>query len=181
MKTQLNVAGLDPSLRNFGVVLGTINADCLDELIITGMKVLHTKNEPHKFKNVSDLNSLPDLINDLWDLVSDVHVIFVELPIGSQTSRAMYSYGVCIALVALLQSQGKLVIVTRENQRKALLGVDKVTKQDMIDWVNDTYPNNPHFNSLKNAEREHAADALASVHVGITKHLIEQLIKDQIS
>lgn len=180
MKTLLNVVGLDPSLRNFGIVNGIIHIPS-EVVKPTGMKVLHAKNVEHKFKNISDLTSLPDVINELWDTVSEADIIFCELPHGSQSSRAMYSYGVCVALVALLISQGKPVIVTRQSQREQLLGKDKVTKQDMIDWFNTHYPDNQYFQALKNAEREHAADAMASIVIGLkmpdTQKLIQEMMQ----
>ena len=173
----LKVVGLDPSLRNFGVVKCLVHPN--DHIDIIDMCVIHSVVEKHQYNNIADLKSITPMITPLWEAVEDADLIFAELPVGSQSARAMVSYAVCVTLVALLISQGKSVIITRQSQRNKLVGIKQVTKKDMIDWFNTRFPSNPLFKKLKAAEREHVADAAASVVIGIQMLEYVEFLKEQ--
>ena len=105
--------------------------------------------------------------------------MFVEVPVGSQSARAMASYGVCIGLLAAL-SDKPLIEVTPTEVKLAAVGSKTASKQEMISWASDLYP---HLNWIKSRgkseladKNEHIADAIGAIHAGILTDEFARLV-----
>lgn len=158
----MNILGLDPSLNNFGIAKGILT----DTLSITYTDVIQHKIKKDKTKqNSRDINAALHIFKHLYPLLKDIDVIIVEVPIGSQSSRAMVSYGVCIALIGVISYFNPKVIQVSPFDVKKLVGSRTASKEDVIQWVQS---NHPTLNLPKAiGKAEHIADAIAAIHVGL--------------
>ena len=92
--------------------------------------------------------------------------ILIELPVGSQSSRAQTSYGICLGVFSQFNVP---YTVIRNNQIKALADKavgEEVTKQDIINVVKEkgyAYI----FENHKVSVHEHIADAMGTILVKI--------------
>ena len=170
----INILGLDPSLRSWGM------AGCAYD--INGLKVLNTriiktKNTKSKTvkQNYSDIQSANELYLGLIDAVKSADLICIEVPHGSQSSRAATSYGVCVALIGVIHALNPNIIQVSANDVKAIVRTDKShkpTKQEIIDWVKDKHPE---ANLPTSLSAEHICDAIVAVYAAMnTKEFKEK-------
>lgn len=164
----ITVVGLDPSMRNFGMVKGRLDLDT-GQLDIWAMQLSQPDKSSQKTvrKNSQDLEAARYHFGYIGAFLEDADLIFVEIPVGSQSARAMASYGMCIGLIASITKP--LIQVTPAEVKRAATGNKTATKQEMIDWAVSTYPNAPW---LKHAgkitgKNEHLADSIAAIHAGV--------------
>lgn len=174
--TKLRIGGLDPSLSNFGMCKGTLDLDSglfdLEEVGLIESKP--EKSNKSVRKNSQDLERAEKLYKGTISFFDEVDIICVEVPVGSQTARAMTSYGVCIGILAALSVEGKKLIQVTPTEVKLVATNSKTaSKQDMIDWAIFHYPEANWFTKkVKNitsftAKNEHIADSVAALHAGV--------------
>ena len=138
---KIAVCGIDPSLRNWGIAEGILNTE-------TGY--------------------LDDVRLTL--IARKAKAIFVEVPVGSQSARAMASYGVCVGILGSIRALGIPIIeVTATEVKKSLTGDPVATKDKMIKQALLDYPdaNFPRCRGKIVAKAEHVADAIAAIHAGV--------------
>jgi Holliday junction resolvasome RuvABC endonuclease subunit len=180
MSDLLTVVGFDPSMSNWGMVKGSLDINS-GSLSITNMHLQVTepdaKNKTVR-KNSQDLHRARLLVKSVIDFQSYADLVFVEIPVGSQSARAMASYGMCIGILAAVNSP--LIQVTPTEVKLAATGLKTATKQQMIDWATSTYPDaawltkkTKGITSFTNAN-EHLADALATIHAGVNTEQFKQ-------
>lgn len=184
MSQYIRVAGLDPSMRNFGMVKGTLDITSgvfLPDTIYLATTAADTKKQKVVRKNSLDLLRAKTLFEAMQKFLRDVDFVFVEIPVGSQTARAMTSYGMCIGLLVSI-SHIPMIQVT-PNEVKLITGNGKnATKEQMIQWAYSLYPNLDWFRrKVKGVEEltkknEHIADAIAAVHAGLESDQFKQLM-----
>lgn len=164
-------------MSNMGMVKGTLDIKTGAFTNIT-LKLISTEKD-NKNKTVrtnsKDLFRAQEIYTNVHDFFSDVQVICIEMPVGSQSSNAMKSYGMCIMLSASFTVP--LIEVTASEVKKAATGSISASKKDMINWATGCYPD---LNWLKQSNRiiaknEHLADALASVHAGVNTQQFQLL------
>lgn len=180
----MRIAGLDPSLSNFGMVKGSLSFDQgfpvfdPEELLLQESKS-DKANAKVVRKNSDDLNRARLLHNAMQEFVKDVDLVIVEVPVGSQSARAMASYGVCIGLLASIKQP--LIQVTPSEVKLAAVGSKTASKAEMIDWATDLHPQ---ANWLKHKQKgqwilgnknEHLADALAAIYAGLATETFKQM------
>lgn len=125
-----------------------------------------------KYKNMNDLIRARTLGKGMLEFFADVDTIYVEIPVGSKSARAMASYGICVGVIAALGGD-RVVRVSAKDVKLVATGNPEATKKDMINWATNKYPDLPWLTrKLKGKlvltnKNEHVADALAAVHVGI--------------
>jgi Holliday junction resolvasome RuvABC endonuclease subunit len=168
---QLRVLGIDPSLSNFGFAAGLLDITT-DTLKISELKLIETVPEK-KGKNVRqsslDYTRAVALYEALTENVAGADMIFVEMPVGSQSSRAQTSYGICIGLIASI-TDIPVVQVSPSEVKKATVGSNTATKDEMIAWAFERHPGaNWKLNKLNKPLRkmEHVADAVAAIEAGL--------------
>ncbi len=174
MLKTITAVGLDPAFRNFGMAKTRIslsqNPDIIDypllELIETSKGKIKTIRT-----NSDDLRRSKELFNGLNPFIKDVDIIFVEIPVGSQTARAMASYGISIGLLASIDVP--LIQLTAYEIKKACTGNKNASKQEMIDWAVAMYPESNWITNRRRGldvvskKNEHLADALGAIYAGM--------------
>lgn len=178
---QIPVLGMDPSLRNWGLAAGSLN---LTTGALTGLylRVIQPKEETSKQvrKNSKDLEIARLLALELEEFVGYAKAIFVEVPVGSQSARAMASYGVCVGILGSLQAQGyQLIEVTATEVKKALTNNKNATKEQMIAAAYGLYPeaNFPRHCGKLASKAEHVADAIGAIHAGVKTPTFQNLMR----
>ena len=160
----LVIAGLDPALANVGMAKGKLDTES-GIFKATDLKLVSTTKSTIKNirVNTDDLERCRKLYNSLVPFLHDVDVVMIELPVGSQTSRAMMSYGACCMLAATITKP--VIVVTPTEVKLSGYGTKTATKDQMIEWAMNEYPTLPWLRA-KN-KNEHLADAIAAIHAGV--------------
>ena len=187
--SKIRVCGFDPSMRNWGMAVADLDlgSGLLD---VPTLSIIQPRDEKSKQvrKNSKDLALAKQLFEGAYNTAKSCKVVFVEVPVGSQSARAMASYGVCVGVLGSLAGLGITIIeVSPEENKKALTGIKNATKEAMISAAMAEYPtanwprqerNGATFKKgdLK-AEAEHVADAIGAIHAGCATPTFQTLLK----
>lgn len=181
----LRVCGQDPSLRNWGIALGNYDT-VLRTLTVDQVLVIQPELSKSKQirQNSLDLESAKQLCRGALDAVSGVQAVFVEVPVGSQSARAMASYGICVGILGALRASGTPFFeVTPTEVKRAATGNQNATKRAMINWAMETHPAAgwPMYKqkgalAVSEAKAEHMADATAAIHAGLSCNPFQQML-----
>ncbi|QYW02268.1 RuvC-like Holliday junction resolvase [Stenotrophomonas phage Philippe] len=129
--------------------------------------------------NSDDLARAKILADGLYEAVSDCKAIFVEVPVGSQSARAMASYGICVGVLGSLLSRGlPLIEVTPTEVKIAMTGNKNASKEAMIAAARDLYPKAPwpmKSGQVVASSAEHMADAIGAIHAGVNTPAFTQI------
>jgi Holliday junction resolvasome RuvABC endonuclease subunit len=181
----IKVVGQDPSLRNWGLAVGTLNLETKKltiELLNLTNPVLPTGKQTRQ--NSSDLESAFQLYKGAMAAAEGAHAVFVEVPVGSQSARAMASYGICVGVLGALRANGiPFFEVTPTEVKLAGYGRKTASKQDMIRWAMAAHPeaNWPMYKQngkamVSEAKAEHMADAIAAIYAGLACNSFKQML-----
>lgn len=178
------VVGFDPSLRNWGISKGTLSPDGLQIHYVDLVNPELSKGKQVR-QNSLDLESAKQLCAAALAAAEGADAIFVEVPVGSQSARAMASYGICVGILGALRATGIPFFEVSPNEVKiSTVGKKTATKQEMIEWAMNTHPeaNWPTYNRLgklqvSEAKAEHMADATAAIYAGIATNEFQQLLR----
>lgn len=181
----IKVVGQDPSLRNWGLAVGHLDLNSkkltIDFLDLTNPVLPKGKQTR---QNSSDLESAFQLYQGAVDASIGAHAVFVEVPVGSQSARAMASYGICVGVLGALRANGiPFFEVTPTEVKLASAGNKTASKQDMIKWAMASHPeaNWPTYKQngtvmVSEAKAEHMADAIAAIYAGISSNAFKQML-----
>lgn len=169
----LTVLGIDPALRNFGFALAKV--DVVENKIVEIKDLIlvktHQTKDTKQRRNSADLQSAKTLTSAVRKLTEQAFCSFAEVPIGSQSARAMASYGICIGILS--GSNNEIFEVTPTEVKKRATGLRTATKEEMINWAVTKFPDAPWLKRkvkgqvvLKN-ENEHLADAVGAINAGL--------------
>jgi hypothetical protein len=182
---KLKVCGQDPSLRNWGLSIGTYDTDT-KELVIEEVDVINPELPTGKQvrQNSLDLESAKQLCAAALAAAKGAQAIFVEVPVGSQSARAMASYGICVGVLGALRATGiPFFEVTPTEVKLASAGKKTATKLEMIQWAMKQHPeaNWPVYKQkgelkVSEAKAEHMADATAAIYAGLSCNSFQQLL-----
>jgi Holliday junction resolvasome RuvABC endonuclease subunit len=176
----MRVAGIDPSLNNFGLCKGVLT----DTFDLHELKLIQTKpdnnNKKSVRKNSDDLRRAKEIYEGFSQFLSDVDLAFVEVPVGSQSARSMTSYGICVGLLASVQIP--LIQVTPNEVKLASVGSKTASKAQMIKWAISLYSDANWLTQRRGgrdvvtSKNEHLADAVAAVYAGMNTDTYKQLL-----
>lgn len=182
----LRVLGLDPSLTHWGVAAGFYNS-VTGEITINTLQVTRPELPTGKQvrQNSRDLIAATQLAYALHEVVNEAQAIFVEVPVGSQSARAMASYGICVGILGALRAQGiSFFEVTPTEVKLAALNCKTATKKEMINWAVTKHPDAPwpYYNKLgqmhiAETQAEHMADATAAIYAGTRLSEFQRLLR----
>lgn len=171
----MNILGIDPSLSNFGfakVCYGVQKPpfDCptIDQLLLSETAPKDKKIK-HIRQNVWDLSRCGCHYDYLQEMLHGVDCVMVELPVGSQSARAMASYGTVLGVISSIRHI-PVFVVTPEQVKQAATGNKEASKKDMIKWAVDKYGEVHFLKSRQDTilnKNEHLADALAAIEAGL--------------
>lgn len=180
---KLNVLGLDPSFRNWGVVAGKLDTDT-NIFTPNHVAVIQTEKTSDKRLRVNsdDMNNAYDLWVGLQPYLEGAHLIFVEVPVGSQSAAAAKGYGICIGLLGAIRGVGKPFFeITAKEVKLIATGNPEASKQAMIDWATQKYPQlswpttvNRGVVKVVASKAEHMADAMAAIEAGLKSNQYQQ-------
>lgn len=181
---KIQVCGHDPSLRNWGISKGYFDTET-NQLTVLEVAVINPVLPTGKQvrQNSLDLESAKQLCKAALDASKGAQAIFVEVPIGSQSARAMASYGICVGILGALRALGTPFFeVTPTEVKVAGAGYKNATKQDMIQWAMAKHPeaNWPMYKQngsvlVSEGKAEHMADAVGAIHAGIAGNPFQQM------
>ena len=169
----LKILGIDPALRNFGYAIASVSVDTGEILSIDDLVLIKTEDDAGKKvrRNSDDLRRAKIHVDALKRLCKGVDFAMAEVPVGSQSARAMASYGVCIGVLAACEVP--LIQVTPTENKVCATGKKTATKEEMIEWAHGKFPDAPWLMRkskgqmvMKN-ENEHLADAVGAVYAGL--------------
>lgn len=162
----IRVVGFDPSLRHWGLATGYYDLKA-KKLTLDHVHVLEptiTKSKQVR-ANSKDLSAAEQLAKNVFSVVGGAQAVFVEVPHGSQSARAMASFGICIGILGSLRAKGIQFYELSESEVKlATTGKKTSSKKEMIDWVTSRHPE---ANWSPHARVEHQADAAAAIYAGL--------------
>lgn len=178
---KIPVVGMDPSLTHWGIASAELDLttgflSTPDLVLIEPEKLTHKQVR----QNSTDLFVAEQLAAEALKTARNVKAVFVECPVGSQSARAMASYGVCVGILGTMRAEGiQLIEVTALEVKKGFTGDKNATKQQMIDKAVELYPeaNFPNQKGRILAKTEHLADAIAAIHAGVNTPLFQNLMR----
>lgn len=183
--TTLRLVGLDPSLRNWGIAAATYDTEA-KKLKVVGLAVVNPVLPTGKRvrQNSLDIEASLQLFKGVTAATEGAHAIFVEAPVGSQSARAMASYGICMGVLGAMRASAvPFFEVTATEVKMAGPGIKTATKKEMIEWAMKQHPegNWPTYKEkgeilVSESKAEHMADAVAAIHAGIACNPFQQLL-----
>lgn len=185
---KIPVVGFDPSLKNWGVAEAELDLEsgCLST---PKLSLVNPRDDARTKKQVRvnsiDLEKAEQLASGTFAAASRAKVVFVEVPVGSQSARAMASYGICIGILGSLRANGiEIIEVTPSENKKTFTGSKTASKDDMIQKALEWYPDaNWPIDTRKGkggiimGEAEHMADAIAAIHAGVQTSVFQNLMR----
>lgn len=182
----LKLLGLDPSLRNWGYSLGSYDLQS-NSLSIDTVGVIQPVLPSGKQARVNslDLESAYQHYQGCLPLLKQADAVFVEVPVGSQSARAMASYGICVGVLGAIRGSGHAFFeVTPTAVKMLTVGKKTATKDEMIDWATNRHPeaNWPMYlekgkHLISKAKAEHMADATAAIYAGLQDNSFKQYLQ----
>lgn len=180
------VMGLDGSLQNFGIAIGTIDTDSCKLLSIDNLVLSKTsKSTDKKVKRADDdFQRFFQHFDEVCKLATryNVEYIFGEIPSGAQDARAAFAFGGVTALLAALNYHWDVTTVTPAEVKLATTGWKHADKEDVITAIHAEFPDAPWIRSKKpNAmciekdglyltnANEHLADGVGCILAGLKK------------
>ena len=177
------VLGLDPSLRHWGMAEAFLD-------LSTGIlsTPLGSVIEPRDLEgknirvNMNDQWLAEQLAIPVIAACRRARAIFVEVPVGSQSARAMASYGICVGVLGAVRSLGiPYFQVSATENKRVFTGNPNATKKQMISALIDFYPEIILPQGQKKGsvgdKAEHIADATASIHSGVRTTEFQTLLR----
>jgi len=174
---------MDPSLRNWGIAEALLDLES-GILSTPKLSVIRPRDEEGTKKvrkNSLDLLRAEELAHAAMAAAERAKVIFVEVPVGSQSARAMASYGICVGVLGSIQAKGiEIIEVSPAENKKFFTGTKTASKKLMINTAMDLYPdaNWPYQGKkVSEAQAEHMADAIAAIHAGVQTPVFQNLMR----
>jgi Holliday junction resolvasome RuvABC endonuclease subunit len=186
----IRAVSFDPSLRHFGIARLIIKLDTL-QIGIESLALIDTEKRTTKTtrQNSDDLRCAQELQRAMVANCDKCTLAFAEIPTGAQSARAMYSFGVCVGLLASCPIP--LVQVQPFETKLATVGTKTASKEEMIEWANEAHPDAKWKRYPKDItkkgviirakgticdDQEHLADAVAVAHAGVKTDQFNQLV-----
>lgn len=182
MGRKIKIAGLDGSLRNFGIALLDLDIETLemtvDDLILSET----TKASGKQVRASSDLFARAKTTSQLIDqhVNQKARLAFCEIPSGGQSYSAVIGFGIVIGLYASIKRP--VIEVSPAETKLAAVGTRTASKEEMIDWAVEKYPTAPWLTQKRKGvetplkKNEHLADAVAIAHAGLKVPSFQQAL-----
>lgn len=177
------VAGIDPSLRSFGMARLDLDLNTL-KLTVLDLKLIETDKQSSKTvrQNSDDLRRAIQLNEGFHEFIADCKFVFAEIPTGAQSARAMYAFGLVVGVISSLKIVKKPLIQVQPFETKlATVGTKTASKEEMIEWADEAYPDAPWMRVKKTnkmlGKNEHLADAVAVAHAGLKTDQFLQIME----
>lgn len=171
---KLEIIGIDPSLRNWGLVKTEYDTQTKQLLVKDSLLVQPTKLTGKHRVNQADIHSAEQLYKASNSFIENAQAICIEVPTGSQSSRAMASYGICVGIIGSLKAKDIPIIQVTPLEVKKVIGNNQASKLEVINWVTNKHPeyNLPMqtkkgIKQIITSKAEHLADALVAIYASL--------------
>lgn len=169
----MKILGIDPSLNNLGMCLAGLNPFTSEiqpiELFLFQPNHADAESKRVVRRNSDDLRRAQELFDGLHSALNKTkpNIVAVELPVGSQSARAMCSYGIVTGVLA--SCKVPMIQVTAAEVKMAGCGIKTATKREMIDAAHAIHPdlNWPKQKGRIVDKAEHMADALFAIYAAL--------------
>ncbi len=181
MSQKLKIVGLDPSLRNWGIAVGSASLDT-GELTIHTLDTVHTEAQPKGGRICAptwDIESAYTLYEGVYNHVKDADIICIEVPTGAQNNKGATGHGICLGILGSLLSN-KMVLVTPQSVKK-IIGKDNATKAESVAHAMRQHPEAPWpmwRGKVSVTQAEHSADAVNAIYAGAQTKEFKSLIQE---
>lgn len=172
----VNILGLDPSFRNWGLSKATYDTDSKKLSVYYG-EVITSEHDLYTKQNQKDLYSaclLTEKLKQHW--TNDIDLVCIELPHGSQSARAMVSYGVVLGVLSHFLYLDTHNCIVSALQVKGIVGNNKASKKEVIQWVKDNHTEFTLPKALNKAE--HIADSIVAIHAVLQSKKFEDYLNE---
>ena len=174
----MKILAVDPSLRGFGMAKFLLDPDTL-ELELLELELVKTESDKSKKvrRNSDDLRRAREISKRFQALASDRNMVFAEIPTGSQSARSNLSFGMMIGILA--NSPRPVMPV---ETKLASVGKKTASKEEIIAWAVDKYPNGDWRRYKRKGQllladdNEHLADACAIAEAGLLTDEFERTL-----
>jgi Holliday junction resolvasome RuvABC endonuclease subunit len=185
---EIYVSSFDPAFANFGMALfkadlSKLHLESLD-LDLIDLKLIKTERGVSKQvrQNSDDLRRAREITDQFQNFAKRSRIGFTEVPSGAQSARAAYAFGLTVGIIAA--SPIELIQVQPFETKLATVGTKTASKEEMIEWAVEKYPEGPWIRNTRNGKNhgkivdanEHLADAVAVAHAGIKTDQFKQLV-----
>jgi Holliday junction resolvasome RuvABC endonuclease subunit len=179
---KIKIAGLDGSLRNFGIAkleYDTITGD----LSILDLKLIETvPTKDKKMRASSDtFERAKKLAEEADEFTKDCIVTFAEVPFGGQSYDAVLGFGIVIGIYASLTVTPEEVAPAQT--KIAAVGTRTASKEEMIDWAFKRWPDAEWLTVKRKGvlaptqKNEHLADACGVAVAGLKLPSFKQAVQ----
>lgn len=185
MARQIPIVGMDPSMNNWGIAIGTYDLDTHQVVQIQKLDVVCPALPTGKQvrQNSKDIEAAQQLTAAAVTAIKLAKITFVEVPVGSQSARAMASYALCVGVLGALRAGGlQFIEVTPTEVKVAATGKATATKKEMIAWACTKHPEAKWPTYKRNGTElisegtaEHMADAIGAIYAGLRTNTFKQL------
>ena len=171
----IRIAGIDPSMSNVGIALGTYEIG-QPTYKVGDLHLIHTA--PSKDKKVrkssQDFDRCRSLFHGLHGFLGPYRpsIVFAEMPTGSQSASGMKSYGISLMLLGSINVP--VIQVSPQEVKVAACHSKTASKQTMIEWAVRKFPDANGWlkRTVKGEEQylnknEHMADAIGAIEAGM--------------
>lgn len=171
---KIRIGGLDGSLRNFGIAKLDFETDT-GELELVGLKLIETeKTKAKQVRASSDTyERARTLATEADAYLEDCDIIFAEIPFGGKSYDAVLGFGIVIGVYGALSLKTPLIEVAPAETKKAAVGTRTASKEEMIAWAFEKFPDGPWLTTKRagkmvpTAKNEHLADGCGVAFAGI--------------
>ncbi|MFW6855282.1 hypothetical protein ACODYM_28745 [Burkholderia gladioli] len=181
----MKIVGLDPSLRNTGIAIATFDPILMD-YTVDQLELAATEKESGKKvrQNSDDLRCARIISMKIREACNDAVFAISEVPTGAQSSRAAFSFGIVLGVLANLAVP--LIQVSPSEVKMATVGHKTASKLEMINWAVGRHPNVNWLRHQRNGkdyqkgdlmnDNEHLADACAVIAAGVRSDEFQQAV-----
>ena len=168
---QIKIVSLDISMSNLGIAKGVFDTETKKLTITDCLTICPMVSDNKQVRqNSKDVVRSRQLLDALVDHTKEADIVCAEIPVGSQSARAMASYGICVALIAVVQKIKPTFIEVSPLEVKLIVGSKSATKKEVIEWVQSRHPEAPleRFRGVISLSKaEHQADAIVAIHAAM--------------
>jgi Holliday junction resolvasome RuvABC endonuclease subunit len=151
---------------------------------IQDMRLIESEDNAKKAKTVrknsDDLRRAKLLHDGFVELCQGASMAFVEVPVGSQSARAMASYGICIGVLSACPIP--MIQLTPTEVKLAMTGEKTATKDEMIEAAVNAHPYAKWMTRKVKGEitllaaNDHLADATGAITAGVATNEFKGMV-----
>ena len=164
------ITGVDAAFSHMGFARMQFDTRApLGTLTLLSLHLASTEGQDKKVvrKSSDDLRRARELVKSMQTHCEGSLIAAVEVPTGSQSSRAAWSLGIAVGVIA--SCPVATIEVSPLEVKLASVGKKTASKAEMIEWAMALYPHDDWIlhRGKPTQANEHLADAVATIHAAM--------------